>query len=220
MGAVRSSRLLLPALALVAVAGCSFQGSVTGADGTSTSHSRTTSAGATSSSSAASASSAAPVTSGSSSAGSPGGATTSSGNPSAGRCHTADLAGSLQPGDSGAGQRYATVVLRNTSGRTCTIKGYGGIGLVAASGAPLPTHQNRVSPAPATVTLKAGGSARSQLHWGAVPGTGDSTTGDCQPTPAALQVIPPDETTPLSIPWTQGPVCEAGTIDQQPYAAG
>ena len=214
MGEVRYSRLLLPALALVAAAGCSFQGSVTGADGTSTSHSSTTSAGATSSSAAA------PATSGSSSGGSPGGSTTSSGSPGTGRCHTGDLAGSLQPGDSGAGQRHATVVLRNTSDRTCTIRGYGGIGLVTASGAPLPTHQNRVSPAPATVTLRPGGSASSLLHWGAVPGTGDSTSGDCQPTPAALQVIPPDETAPLSIPWTQGPVCEAGTIDQQPYAAG
>jgi hypothetical protein len=214
VGAVRYSKLLLPALALVAVAGCSFQGSVTGADGTSTSHSRTTGADATSSSSAA------PATSGSSSGGPPAGSTTSSGSPGTGRCRTADLAGSLQPGDSGAGQRHATVVLRNTGSRTCTIKGYGGVGLVDASGAPLPTHQNRVSPAPTTVTLKPGGSASSQLHWGAVPGTGDASSGDCQPTPAALQVIPPDETTPLSIPWTQGPVCEAGTIDQQPYAAG
>jgi hypothetical protein len=203
-------------LAAVAVAGCSFQGSVTDADGgSSSSHTRTTSTGATSSSSAA------PVTSGSSGSGSvPPGSTSTSSSGSSGRCHTADLAGSLQPGDSGAGQRHATLVLRNTSGRTCTIKGYGGIGLVDASGAPLPTHQNRVSPAPTTVTLRPGGSASSQLHWGAVPGTGDSSSGDCQPTPAALQVIPPDETAPLSIAWTQGPVCEAGSIDQQPYAAG
>ena len=209
MGAVRHSpaRLLLPALLLVA--GCSFQGSVSDGDGGSSSHSRS------STSTSASASSA---TSDSSSSGSPT-ATSSSG--SAGRCHTADLAGSLQPGDSGAGQRHATLVLRNTSGRSCTVRGYGGIGLVDASGAPLPTHQNRVSaPAAATVSLRPGGSASSQLHWGAVPGTGDATTGDCQPTPAALQVIPPDETSALSIPWAQGPVCEGGTIDQQAYAAG
>jgi hypothetical protein len=112
------------------------------------------------------------------------------------------------------------VVLRNTSDRTCTITGYGGVGLVDGSGAALPTHQNRVAPAPRTVTLKPGGSATSLLHWGAIPGVGDASSGNCQPIPAALQVIPPDETTPLSIPWTQGPVCEAGTIDQQPYAAG
>jgi hypothetical protein len=112
-------------------------------------------------------------------------------------------------------------VLRNTSGRTCTVRGYGGLGLVDASGAPLPTRQDRVSPpAPATVTLHPGSSASSQLHWGAVTGTGDATTGDCQPTAAALQVIPPDETQPLSVAWTQGPVCEGGTIQQQPYAAG
>jgi hypothetical protein len=210
---VRHSRLFLPALALAAVAGCSFQGSISDAGGGSSSPSRSST-----STSASSSSSAAPVTSGSTATGATG-STTSGG--SAGRCHTGDLAASLQPGDSGAGQRHATVVLRNTSSRTCTVTGYGGIGLVDASGAPLPTRQNRVSsPAVATVTLRPGGSASSLLHWGAVPGAGDASTGDCQPTPAALQVIPPDETSPLSVPWTQGPVCEAGTIDQQAYAAG
>jgi len=214
VGTVKHSRFLLPALALIAVAGCSFQGSVSDAGGgSSSSHSRTTTSGAASSSSSAPAD-------GDSSGGSPAATTTSGGSTGTARCRTADLAGSLQPGSPGAGQRYATVVLRNTSARTCTIKGYGGVGLVDASGAALPTHQNRVSPAPKAVTLKPGSSASSQLHWGAIPGPGDATSGDCQPTPAALQVIPPDETTALSIPWSQGPVCEGGTLDQQPYAAG
>lgn len=213
MGAVRNSRgRLLPAVLLVAVTGCSFQGSISDADASGSSHAR-----ATTGTSAASSS---PTSGASPTETVPAGGTTSSGTASAGRCSNADLAGSLQPGSPGAGQRYATLVLRNTGGRTCTIRGYGGIGLVDASGAPLPTHQDRVSPAPGTVTLRPGGSATSQLHWSAVPGTGDATSGDCQPTAAALQVIPPDETSPLSIPWTQGPVCEGGTIQQQPYAAG
>jgi hypothetical protein len=215
---VRNSRgrLLLPAVLLVAVTGCSFQGSISDAESPASSHARTTTGTSSSPSS-----SAAPVTSGSSSSGTvPAGSPTSNGSASPGRCHTADLAASLQPGSPGAGQRFATLVLRNTSGRTCTVEGYGGIGLVAASGAPLPTHQDRVLPAPGTVALRPGGSARSQLHWSAVPGAGDATSGDCQPTAAALQVIPPDETSPLSVAWTQGPVCEGGTIQQQPYAAG
>jgi hypothetical protein len=32
-------------------------------------------------------------------------------------------------------------------------------------------------------------------------------------------VIPPDETDPLSVAWTFGPVCEGGTIEQHPYAS-
>jgi hypothetical protein len=155
-------------------------------------------------------------------------AATSSGAPAAGsgataprRCHTGELTASLVPGSPGAGQRYATLVLQNTGGQTCTVEGYGGIGLVDASGSALPTQQLRVpSPAPVLVPLPPRASVRSQLHWSAVPGAGDATAGDCAPTAAALQVIPPDETTPLSVAWTQGPVCERGTITQQAYAAG
>jgi hypothetical protein len=112
-------------------------------------------------------------------------------------------------------------VLQNTGGRTCTVYGYGGIGLVSAAGAPLPTLQVRMaSPAPARVTLAPRDAARSQLHWSAVPGTGDATSGPCQPPPAALQVIPPDETHHLTVAWNQGPVCEGGRIEQQAYTTG
>ena len=124
-------------------------------------------------------------------------------------------------GDPGAGQRHATLVLKDTGGQTCTIDGYGGLGLVDAAGRALPTRQVRVaSPAPKLVTLKPGATVRAQLQWGAVPGTGDSATGDCQPTPAALQVIPPDETDALRVAWQGGPVCEGGTIQQSAYVAG
>ena len=137
------------------------------------------------------------------------------------RCHTSELTGSLVPGDPGAGQRHATLVLTDTGGETCTIDGYGGIGLVDAAGRALPTKQVRVaSPAPKLITLRPGATVRAQLQWGAVPGTGDSTTGDCQPTAAALQVIPPDETDALRVAWSGGPVCEGGTIQQQAYVAG
>jgi hypothetical protein len=144
-------------------------------------------------------------------------ATPTTGGP-VGRCHTSELTVGLVPGSPGAGQRYATLVLENTGGRTCTVHGYGGIGLVSSTGSALPTHQVRIaSPAPTTVTLAPHGTARSQLHWSAVPGGSDATSGPCQPNPAALQVIPPDETDHLSVALSQGPVCEGGTIQQQAY---
>src|SRR5699024_1491084 len=43
------------------------------------------------------------------------------------RCHTSELSASLTAGDPGAGQRYATLSLTNTSARTCTVFGYGGL---------------------------------------------------------------------------------------------
>lgn len=154
----------------------------------------------------------------------PGAATSSTGASPTGsgtatnRCHTSELTGRLLTGGAGAGQRYATLTLRNSGQRTCTIHGYGGLGLVDSSGRALPTKQVRdPSPAPTTIRLAPGGTASSDLHWGAIPGPGDNQTGDCQPTPAAVHVIPPDGTDFLSVPWNLGSVCEGGTIEQRAY---
>lgn len=218
--------MLAAGAAALAVAGCSFQGSVSAAStGSHTPRSGTGTTGtgatgtpgtATSSGSGHGVSPTPPA--GSTGTGSPSTSGTDGQANRPGRCHTADLSASLVPGSPGAGQRYATIVLTNTSSATCNVYGYGGVGLVDASGAPLPTQQVRVSPpGPTLVTLQPHQSARSQLHWSAVPGAGDSPSGQCQPTPAALRIIPPDETTHLSVPWNQGPVCEQGTIHQQAY---
>ena len=43
------------------------------------------------------------------------------------RCHTSELSASLPAGNPGAGPRYATLSLTNTSARTCTVFGYGGL---------------------------------------------------------------------------------------------
>src|SRR5262249_34425037 len=59
------------------------------------------------------------------------------------RCHPAGLAGSLRQLDSSAGHRYAVLILTNTSRRTCTVYGYGGIQLATASRQPVPTSQHR-----------------------------------------------------------------------------
>src|SRR4051812_47804637 len=84
------------------------------------------------------------------------------------QCTTADLGARLLPGSPGAGQRFATVVLTNTGGQTCTVTGYGGLALLGAPGQGVPTDLRRVpSPAPGTVSLAPGASARSLLHWAA-----------------------------------------------------
>lgn len=216
--------------ATVVLTGCSFRGSLTDTSTASaprTGTHRPASASTTSPAGGATATTAATsghgtATSGAAATvGQPAAATTGGTVGAPSRCHTGDLGASLVAGSPAAGQRYAVLVLTNTSGRTCTIDGYGGIGLVAPSGAALPTRQVRLSsPAPGPVTLPPRAAARSQLRWSAVAGSGDAQQGPCQPTPAALRVIPPDETTSLGVGWTQGPVCEQGAIDQNAYAAG
>ncbi len=123
--------------------------------------------------------------------------------------------------DEGAGQRSVTVVLTNRGVGDCLVEGYGGVGLVDGSGRALPTQQVRDSAVgPEAVVLAPGASAVSRLQWTVVPGDGDATDGPCQPTPTALQVIPPDERAPLTVDWPYGPVCAGGRIDQQGYRAG
>ena len=136
------------------------------------------------------------------------------------QCRTADLSAQLKPGSPGAGQRYATVVLTDTSGHTCTVGGYGGLGLLGSPGQGVPTDLRRVaSPAPTTVTLAPGGSVRSLLHW-TVIAAADEPAAACEPTAATVVVTPPNQATALLRPWTFGPVCSHGLIWQNAYVAG
>src|SRR5205809_181490 len=75
-----------------------------------------------------------------------------------------------------------------------------GLGLVTAAAAP-------------------GASARSLLHWGAVPAD-DENGAACEPTATGVVVTPPDQTTALLRPWSFGPVCQHGLIQQNAYVAG
>ncbi|MDO8184107.1 DUF4232 domain-containing protein [Conexibacter sp. JD483] len=135
------------------------------------------------------------------------------------RCTVPQLAGSLKAGSPGAGQRYATLRLRNKSSRACSLFGYPGGQLLAKSGADIPTNIVRDrSRTPRTIVLRPGASAKTLLHWGAVAGTGDSQSGRCQPNPARFEVTPPNATNHLVLRWSLGPVCEKGRIVVQPMS--
>jgi uncharacterized protein DUF4232 len=137
------------------------------------------------------------------------------------RCHTGGLTVTLGRVDAGAGQRYAHLYLRNTTGRTCRTQGWPGLQLVRSSGAALPTRNTRAHTLPSRrVILAPRRRAVSVLHWTAIPvsGTGDAPSGACQPTPARLKVIPPDERHSRSVRWPDGPVCGGGAIDATAFA--
>jgi hypothetical protein len=137
------------------------------------------------------------------------------------RCHTSQVSARFRQLDSGAGQRYAALILTNTGRTPCTVFGYGGLQLVNAARKPLPTALVREkSPAPHRVLLRSGAAASSLLHWSAVPGPGEAMTSQCEPTPASARVTPPDERDNVLAGWHFGPVCEHGRISQQAYVAG
>jgi hypothetical protein len=149
------------------------------------------------------------------------GTTGTSGTSGTARCRTVDLRLSLRNLDAGAGQRYLSIVLTNSTRSTCRVYGYGGIQLVDAAGRAVPTKQVReASTPPRLVTLAPGASAYSAVHWTAIASGAEPESGACEPVAHALRVIPPDEHAALSATWTYGSVCGAGRIDQRAYRAG
>jgi len=156
---------------------------------------------------------------GSGSAGGQGTGTTTAAGP--GRCHTSGLSANLHYLSPGAGQRYAALVLTNSSGSTCRIYGYPGLQLLDGAHHALPTTVVRDPASPAhLLTVDPGRSVFAMLHWSVIPGTGESQTGPCEPTATFLWVTPPDETTQLTLSWAGGYACEHGRFDTSAFAAG
>ncbi len=120
--------------------------------------------------------------------------------------------------DSGAGQRYATVVLTNKTHRTVRTQGYVGLQLLNSHGTFVTTHVVRDHGRAKQITLKPGQSAYTRLHWGDVPGAGEPTKAEKNPT--RLEVTPPDAYRHLNTTWKLGEVLQKGRIDITPLAAG
>lgn len=133
------------------------------------------------------------------------------------RCNRLSLLGELRNPTGGAGSRFVTLVLTNTTRHTCTLLGYPSLRLLDRRNRRLPTHVVRNhSSAPHVVRLLPGDSARSDLRWGAIPGPGEPQSGPCEPVPSRLTVAPPGSSLALVLPWRMGPVCEHGTIEVKP----
>ncbi|MGI5160323.1 DUF4232 domain-containing protein [Microbispora sp. CA-102843] len=131
------------------------------------------------------------------------------------RCRTTGLRARVGRQDAGAGNRYAPLVLTNTSAKTCWVYGFVGLVLIDGRGDVLRTRTLRESVTPHRVTLRPGASAHARLHWTVVP-SGHETR--C-PASARLMIIPPDEVAHLEVPFG-ATVCDDGRIDATPMAPG
>jgi hypothetical protein len=135
-----------------------------------------------------------------------------------GRCTAAALRGEVHQLDSAAGNRYADLVVTNTGATPCTLYGYGGLQLRDAAGHALPTAALRDEPpTPTLATVAPNGTAVKRLHWGVVPTGTEPVDKPCEPNPASLGIIPPDETEPFTVAWSLGPVCAGGTFHDSAY---
>lgn len=134
------------------------------------------------------------------------------------KCTAPVLSGTVEPGEPGAGNRYATLVVTNTGTEPCTLWGYGGLELVDATGKALPTNVTRQpDPAPALVELPPDAMAAKNLHWTVVATGNEPVDGPCQPEATGARVIPPDGTEPFDVTFAFGSVCGGGKIDGSAY---
>ena len=133
------------------------------------------------------------------------------------RCGARDLGVTVGATRSGAGQRYATLILRNGSAHACQSYGYVGLRLLDRHGHGLPTNVVRVLHERARgLVLAAEGQAYAQLHWSTIAGAGEPAAGRCEQRPVAIEVTPPNDTRRLVAGWHGGPVCERGRIELTP----
>ncbi|MFI9010481.1 DUF4232 domain-containing protein [Actinosynnema sp. NPDC053489] len=146
--------------------------------------------------------------------------TSAAATPASGRCSAAVLAGTVEPAEAGAGNRYGKLVVTNSGSTPCTLNGYSGLQLLDAAGNPVPTDlQRSPDPGPAPILLAPGRAAAANLHWTVVPTGDEPVDRPCQAEAARAAAIPPDETQPVDLRWGLGPVCAGGKIEISAFYA-
>jgi hypothetical protein len=115
-------------------------------------------------------------------------------------CTAADLriAPSGSAGGGTPGSYYSFIDFTNTSSTSCTLYGYPGVSLTAASGTQIgPAATRDATTAAATVTLAPGAIANAELR---MTDPAVYATSQCKPTTSSyLKVYPPNQTTPVQV---------------------
>ena len=126
-------------------------------------------------------------------------------------------------GSQGAGQVSYNLQLTNDSQDTCYVAGPPVVVLLGTDGAELPTfvYPRKGVFRNVKVLVAPGGAAHAGARFSpSVPGTGDSQSGSCQPKAVTLRLTPGGGGTvdvPIQPPTS---VCERGTLNFDPFAAG
>jgi hypothetical protein len=85
--------------------------------------------------------------------------------PETDRCGTSALQGSVQGSDGAAGTIWITIQLRNTSTRTCTVKGIPQVRLLGGQGQPVTAPSKPEGPAGSLIVLRPGHAASFEFHY-------------------------------------------------------
>src|SRR5579862_119188 len=138
-----------------------------------------------------------------------------------GACAPSSLAARMTviKGSPGAGNIEYRVLLRNTGSAACSVSGHPALRLLGAGGAALPTHLRPIPPGvtAALIALAPGRSASATLRFSPdVPGIGEQTTGQCEPTAHRVRVTlaSPGHGTLSGPILPPTPVCEHGGMTE------
>ncbi|GII25455.1 DUF4232 domain-containing protein [Planosporangium mesophilum] len=143
-------------------------------------------------------------------------------SPVPGRCHASNLRGSFHPfewpGQAGA-QAEADLGLTNISDQTCVIFGFPGVQLVGPDGKSRATNVVRTTNRPSrSVTLTPGATAWTLVVWTFTPSADEANTNPlCGGHVNEIKVIPPDETSQLTVKADVGTVCSHGDLTVWPF---
>jgi hypothetical protein len=117
------------------------------------------------------------------------------------RCQTSDLTVTLKPAGAGAGSIFQSIVFRNHTSHSCTLRGYPGVSYVAgSSGRQVGPAAGRVAAHIHTVVLAPGGRAHAGMREGNYQ---NYPTSACQPRHVrGLRVYPPNTRAAVFLPWS------------------
>jgi hypothetical protein len=151
--------------------------------------------------------------------------TTTSVKPASAACSGDRLSGAFAvvPGSAGAGHLVYRLTVKNVGSSACYVSGLPQVQLLGTTGNALPTSVSPAQPGTGTaakISLQPGDSATADAQFSPdVNGTGDSTSGQCQPTATVLRVTAPGGGTldaPIQPPT---PVCERGSLHFKLFSA-
>jgi hypothetical protein len=120
--------------------------------------------------------------------------------PAGSGCPTSQLSLSVGDAQGAAGSTYEHYLLVNSGAVPCTLTGFPGVSFVNSAGATITTAA-RASTAYATITLPPGQTASFMVHTSNL-GT-DAGCNAATQTTTSLKIIPPNQTTSLSVASTQ-----------------
>jgi len=144
------------------------------------------------------------------------------------QCHTVNLSAavSVVAGSQAAGHESLNITLTNTSGHSCTIYGFPGLGLEDKNGS---IQASKVTWNPAVakkiITLADNGTASTTAGFDPdIPASGEPASGPCEIASYSMMVTPPNEQTQLVAPITGATggitVCGYGALQVFALVAG